>query len=36
MPLARQANDQAFNTPGLGLPAGPYHLEYGTDLPPPK
>jgi hypothetical protein len=36
MPLARQANAQVFNTPGIGLPAGPYHLEYGKDMNPPK
>jgi hypothetical protein len=29
-PLARQANNQAF-LPPKGLPAGPYHLEYGRD-----
>jgi hypothetical protein len=29
-PLARQANNQAF-IPPKGLPAGPYHLEYGRD-----
>jgi hypothetical protein len=31
MPLARQANDQVFNAPGIGLPAGPHHAEYGKD-----
>jgi len=36
MPLARQANAQVFNTPGVGLPAGPYHLEYGKDMNPSK
>jgi hypothetical protein len=29
-PPARQANNQAF-IPPKGLPAGPYHLEYGRD-----
>jgi len=29
MPLARQANDEVINTPGVGLPAGPYHPKYG-------
>ncbi|SOD42711.1 GNA1162 family protein [Nitrosovibrio sp. Nv4] len=29
-PLARQANKQVF-LPPKGLPAGPYHLEYGRD-----
>jgi hypothetical protein len=29
-PLARQANNQVF-LPPKGLPAGPYHLEYGRD-----
>jgi hypothetical protein len=29
-PLARQANTQAFIAP-KGLPAGPYHPEYGRD-----
>jgi hypothetical protein len=36
MPLARQANDQVFNTPGIGLPAGPYNPEYGKDAGPTK
>jgi hypothetical protein len=36
MPIARQANDQVFSTPGVGLPAGPYHLEYGKDMNPGK
>jgi len=31
MPLARQSNDQVLNTPGIGLPAGPYHSLYGKD-----
>ena len=31
MPLARQANDQVFNTAGVGLPAGPHHPLYGKD-----
>lgn len=30
-PLAQQANTQAFITQGAGLPAGPYHPEFGTD-----
>ena len=29
MPLARQANAEVINTPGIGLPAGPHHKEYG-------
>jgi len=36
MPLARQASDQVFNTPGIGLPAGPYNPEYGKDASPTK
>lgn len=31
MPLARQANAQAVATPGRGLPAGPYHKDFGKD-----
>jgi hypothetical protein len=31
MPLARQANAEVINTPGVGLPAGPHNKEYGTD-----
>jgi hypothetical protein len=31
MPLARRANDEVFNAPGVGIPAGPYHAEYGKD-----
>jgi hypothetical protein len=31
MPLARQANAEVINTPGVGLPAGPRHKEYGKD-----
>jgi hypothetical protein len=31
MPLAIQANNQAINTKGTGLPAGPYHSLYGKD-----
>jgi hypothetical protein len=31
MPLAIQANNQAINTKGTGLPAGPYHAMYGKD-----
>lgn len=32
MPLARQANNLAMGTPGVGLPAGPYLPEiYGQD-----
>ena len=30
-PLALQANTQAFVMPGLGLPAGPYHPDFGRD-----
>jgi hypothetical protein len=30
-PLAQQANTQAFATPGVGLPAGPYHPDFGRD-----
>jgi hypothetical protein len=30
LPLARQANNQVF-LPSSGLPAGPYHPEYGKD-----
>jgi hypothetical protein len=29
--LARQANAQAFTIPGTGLPAGPYHPDFGKD-----
>jgi len=29
MPLARQANAEVINTPGVGLPAGPRSKEYG-------
>jgi len=29
MPLSRQANDEVINTPGVGLPPGPHHKEYG-------
>jgi hypothetical protein len=32
MPLARQANAQAFAWPGPGLPAGPYRPDYRQDL----
>lgn len=32
IPLAKQANAKTVLTPGLGLPAGPYHKEYGKDL----
>ena len=31
MPLARQANAEVINTPGVGLPAGPRSKEYGKD-----
>jgi hypothetical protein len=31
MPLARQANSQAINTRGHGLPAGPYDAMYQKD-----
>ncbi|MBI4517622.1 MAG: DUF799 family lipoprotein [Deltaproteobacteria bacterium] len=30
-PLAQQANTQAFVMPGTGLPAGPYHPDFGGD-----
>jgi hypothetical protein len=30
-PLAQQANAQAFNLRGTGLPAGPYHPDFGKD-----
>jgi hypothetical protein len=30
-PLALQANTQAFVIPGTGLPAGPYHPDFGKD-----
>jgi hypothetical protein len=30
-PLAQQANAQAFVMPGAGLPAGPYHPDFGKD-----
>jgi len=36
MPLARQANDEVFNTAGVGLLAGPYSPGYGKDLDPGK
>ena len=32
MPLARQANAQAFAWPGPGFPSGPYRPEYGQDV----
>jgi hypothetical protein len=31
VPLARQANTNAFTRPGQGLPAGPYHENYNKD-----
>jgi hypothetical protein len=31
MPLARQANSQAINLKGTGLPAGPYDGLFGKD-----
>jgi hypothetical protein len=31
IPLATQANNQAINTKGTGLPAGPYNSLYGKD-----
>ena len=31
LPLARSANDRVFNAPGVGIPAGPYHPEYGKE-----
>jgi hypothetical protein len=30
MPLARDANSRVFTAPGVGLPAGPRHKEYGN------
>jgi hypothetical protein len=30
-PLALTANSQAFAVPGAGLPAGPYHPDFGKD-----
>lgn len=30
-PLAQQANTQAFFSRGIGLPAGPYHPDFGQD-----
>jgi hypothetical protein len=30
-PLAFQANAQAFTLPGVGLPAGPYHPDFGKN-----
>lgn len=33
MPLARKANGVAFAYPGEGFPAGPYHPQFGQDLP---
>jgi hypothetical protein len=32
VPLARQANEQAFGKEGQGLPAGPYHPDYRKDI----
>lgn len=32
IPLARQANWASVLTPSRGLPAGPYHKDYGKDL----
>jgi len=31
MPLARTANAIAFQYPGMGFPAGPYHPQHGHD-----
>ncbi len=28
LPLAKQANDEAFGNPRTGLPPGPYHADY--------
>jgi hypothetical protein len=36
MPLARQANAQAFVYPGPGIPAGPHRPEYKLDYPKPE
>ena len=30
-PLAQQANAQAFVMPGAGIPAGPYHPDFGKN-----
>ncbi len=32
VPLARQANGNAVNRVGQGLPAGPYHEQYNKDI----
>ena len=32
VPLARQANANAFTRPYQGLPAGPYHKKYNQDM----
>jgi hypothetical protein len=31
VPMARMSNQQAFATPGSGLPSGPYHVLYQQD-----
>jgi hypothetical protein len=36
LPLARSANNGVINTPGRGLPAGPYNPQYGKDPNPTK
>jgi len=36
MPLARNANSWVFTAPGIGLPAGPRHKEYGKPAEPGK
>lgn len=32
LPLTRQANQGAMTAPHHGLPAGPYHAQYGMDM----
>ncbi len=31
IPLGTQANQQAINLKGTGLPAGPYNAQFGKD-----
>lgn len=33
IPLARQANSNAFQAPGQGIPPGPHHPTYGKNSP---
>lgn len=35
LPKVRTMNEEAFTTPGKGLPAGPYHEKYGRDVNAP-